>query len=590
MAWLSWFLLLLQCYCHFQTASSCDGSRPLGMSTGAIGDRSITASSTYPTHWDAGCDTRFARVLRAPPAAAWCSASKSASEWLQIDLGFPSKITSVATQGRTDGREWVTAFRLSYSSDGSKWHYVKDSENDHIRVFAANADSHSVKHSYLENSIIARFVKFHPVKWHGHPSMRVEVYGCQNCRELINVQPWAQVQASSQWLGRDGNRCRIENAFLYSSGAWCPKKRDKQPWLEYDFGTSAVITAVGTRGREPVLSLDDIMDDEDFDTLPVIELTEGSTFVLSNDQQSQSDREKPHKASRSIGRPQWVSGYKLFYRNTTSDQWQIYSDFDSGETMTGNNDASSVKLNFLNKPILARFIRLVPVQWVGYPSMRVALFGCPNLEMSENRLDAKSEIKQLCPENFVKPGAETPCVENLAFGKKAWAYMKRHHKRHLPSVGTTDYVAQKAVDGNVNSSQHTCMPLNNAQIADPTWVVDVGRKAQISGVRLWLWHPSDNASKVIVEKGLRWLDKITVFVTAHPTSRATLNSHDHSSQLCSTVKNFDNRFAKDSSPIHFICSNALVGRYIYVVATGLPSSDHNGNKFHTSICEVMAYS
>jgi len=48
-----------------------------------------------------------------------------------------------------------------------------------LQTFEGNADSFSVKHTYLDDVIIMRYVKFHPVTWHRHPSMRVEVVGCQ---------------------------------------------------------------------------------------------------------------------------------------------------------------------------------------------------------------------------------------------------------------------------------------------------------------------------------------------------------------------------------------------------------------------------
>ena len=47
------------------------------------------------------------------------------------------------------------------------------------KVFEGNVDAYSVKHSYLDQPIIARFVKFHTIHWHQHPSMRVELVGCQ---------------------------------------------------------------------------------------------------------------------------------------------------------------------------------------------------------------------------------------------------------------------------------------------------------------------------------------------------------------------------------------------------------------------------
>jgi len=47
------------------------------------------------------------------------------------------------------------------------------------QVFEGNVDSYTVKHYYLDDAVLARYIKFHTVQWHRHPSMRVEVIGCQ---------------------------------------------------------------------------------------------------------------------------------------------------------------------------------------------------------------------------------------------------------------------------------------------------------------------------------------------------------------------------------------------------------------------------
>lgn len=48
-----------------------------------------------------------------------------------------------------------------------------------LQVFDGNVDAFMVKHSYLDEPIITRFIKFHTIQWNKHPSMRVEIVGCQ---------------------------------------------------------------------------------------------------------------------------------------------------------------------------------------------------------------------------------------------------------------------------------------------------------------------------------------------------------------------------------------------------------------------------
>ena len=45
------------------------------------------------------------------------------------------QVTALLTQGRGDGQEWVTSFKVSYSKDGESWSYITtDSESDSARV------------------------------------------------------------------------------------------------------------------------------------------------------------------------------------------------------------------------------------------------------------------------------------------------------------------------------------------------------------------------------------------------------------------------------------------------------------------------
>ena len=54
-------------------------------------------------------------------AGSWCANRNNVNQWLQIDLGTPTTITKVATQGRQDASQWVTSYSLSYSLTGSYW-------------------------------------------------------------------------------------------------------------------------------------------------------------------------------------------------------------------------------------------------------------------------------------------------------------------------------------------------------------------------------------------------------------------------------------------------------------------------------------
>ena len=51
--------------------------------------------------------------------------------------------------------------------------------------------------------------------------------------------------------------------------------------------------------------------------------------------------------------------------------------------------------------------------------------------------------------------------------------------------------AARAVDGSFDQSLHSCTVLDNFYVERPIWMVDLGRKAKISGVVMVTWQGKD---------------------------------------------------------------------------------------------------
>ena len=92
----------------------------LGMEDGRIHDAAISASTSYSGN-HAEKLGRLNLVASSGKAGAWCAKSNNNKQWLQIDLGTPTTVTRVVTQGRQDYNQWVTSYSLSYSLTGSYW-------------------------------------------------------------------------------------------------------------------------------------------------------------------------------------------------------------------------------------------------------------------------------------------------------------------------------------------------------------------------------------------------------------------------------------------------------------------------------------
>ena len=104
------------------------------MESGSISDAQISASSHYTSYWQR--DDYSAKKARLNSRqwlrsrGCWAAATNDLHPWLQVDLGGCTKVTRVATQGSDDRRsEWVTKFKIRYSSDGVIWQFYKEPNN-----------------------------------------------------------------------------------------------------------------------------------------------------------------------------------------------------------------------------------------------------------------------------------------------------------------------------------------------------------------------------------------------------------------------------------------------------------------------------
>ncbi|ESN93060.1 hypothetical protein HELRODRAFT_69241 [Helobdella robusta] len=103
-----------------------------------------------------------------------------ANQWLQLDIGPPTMITGLVSKGRLDSRkkQWVTKYKISYSNDTEKWHFYRDAPHLDPKEFGGNMDKDIERYHYLNSPFVARYVRFHPLDWQHHISMRAGVIGC----------------------------------------------------------------------------------------------------------------------------------------------------------------------------------------------------------------------------------------------------------------------------------------------------------------------------------------------------------------------------------------------------------------------------
>ena len=94
--------------------------QPLGMNKREIPNEAVKASSSWGlAHepWQA----RLNNIKTSGSTGSWSTRPNAIGQYLQIDLGKERVVNKIATQGRPSVDQWVTSYKLLFSSDGANW-------------------------------------------------------------------------------------------------------------------------------------------------------------------------------------------------------------------------------------------------------------------------------------------------------------------------------------------------------------------------------------------------------------------------------------------------------------------------------------
>uniref|UniRef100_A0A3P8X6B6 Contactin-associated protein-like 4 n=1 Tax=Cynoglossus semilaevis TaxID=244447 RepID=A0A3P8X6B6_CYNSE len=144
---------------------------------------------------------------------------------------------------------------------------------------------------------------------------------------LVSNLPPSSFRSSSQLSGSHAPGFAKLNR-REGAGGWSPLTSDRYQWLEVDLGERTRITAVATQGR--------------------------------------------------YGSSDWLRSYLLMFSDT-GHNWKQYRQEDSLGAFPGNSNADSVVQYKLQQPAVARFLRLLPLDWnlSGRIGLRLEAYGCP---------------------------------------------------------------------------------------------------------------------------------------------------------------------------------------------------------------------
>jgi hypothetical protein len=110
----------------------------------------------------------------------WSSQHNRRGQWMQMDLGTPTKVAGIVTQGRTCNCQWVNHYRVKVSDDERSWTDVPG------RYYGGRTHNRK-KEQRFQKEVKARYVRIVVESWGGHMSMRAGVITGGSLKEVPGV-------------------------------------------------------------------------------------------------------------------------------------------------------------------------------------------------------------------------------------------------------------------------------------------------------------------------------------------------------------------------------------------------------------------
>uniref|UniRef100_A0A9J8BFI3 Contactin associated protein like 3 n=2 Tax=Cyprinus carpio TaxID=7962 RepID=A0A9J8BFI3_CYPCA len=150
------------------------------------------------------------------------------------------------------------------------------------------------------------------------------LYGCDS--PLVSALPQSAFTSSSELSNSHGPGFAKLNR-RDGAGGWSPLNSNKYQWLEIKLEQRTEITAIATQGR--------------------------------------------------YGSSDWLTRYLLMFSDT-GHNWRPYRQEDSIGAFSGNSNADSVVMYKLQQPVIAQYIRILPLHWNpnGRIGLRLEAYGC----------------------------------------------------------------------------------------------------------------------------------------------------------------------------------------------------------------------
>ncbi|KAK3100720.1 hypothetical protein FSP39_024244 [Pinctada imbricata] len=142
-----------------------------------VTDQSITVSSmSDPYHNGNAARIRPIDINVSP--RGWEALNDDSNQWIKVDLGKSMIIRGITTMGSPTKQEWVTSYKVSFSTGSVDYYYQEPYGNVfvcHMSNIPANTDNIHQATYFFKAHFQARYVKIMPTTFHNSIALRLDI-------------------------------------------------------------------------------------------------------------------------------------------------------------------------------------------------------------------------------------------------------------------------------------------------------------------------------------------------------------------------------------------------------------------------------
>lgn len=278
-----------------------------------------------------------------PDVRSWEPKVSYKDQWVAITFDKPEPVYGIILQGAVIEDKFVTSYKVLFSEDGQTFSYLLDRKK-RPRVFRGPIDRTQSVEQKFDQPVEAKIIRIEPLTWHNGIAVRADVLGCQdNATSIYNssimqttVSDHAVKPICDQPMGLDNKLMSIKQISVSSSpqliqhlplsaeGVWRSELDNPHQYVQFDFLEPRNLTGIMTKGGDGT----------------------------------------------------WTTAYKIFYGNDKRHWNPVIDKHGNEKEFLGNFDAQSVKTNFFEKPLHARYMKIQPIKWHKHITLKVEPLGC----------------------------------------------------------------------------------------------------------------------------------------------------------------------------------------------------------------------